>query len=297
MSRETTTYAVNQHVMPENEAIDEMLRGSVDMHIHCAPDPGVSRRADAVEIALTSQERGMRAVVLKSFTYTTTMIQKALKHVAPDIDVFGSICIGSSVGGLNAGPVEEQAKMGCKVCWMPALDSYYFKKAMNMSGGIKITDDDYNLLPETKEILEVIRDYNMVLCTGHVPFKESYPLLKEAKEMGIKKMVATHPFSFIPTHLTMEQALAEADLGAVVEFTVCEFSPRLGSIHPSVYVNAVHKIGAERCLISSDYGQAADPLPVEGFRNGIGLMMYFGVTEEEMTWMAKKNPYKLLDLV
>lgn len=45
--------------------ITDLMRGSVDMHMHFGPDPLFPRRIDAAQAARDAQEAGMLAFVLK----------------------------------------------------------------------------------------------------------------------------------------------------------------------------------------------------------------------------------------
>jgi imidazolonepropionase-like amidohydrolase len=48
--------------------------------------------------------------------------------------------------------------------------------------------------------------------------------------------------------------------------------------------------------MSTDLGQIWNPLPVEGMRMFIVTLIKYGISEEEIILMAKKNPAKLLGL-
>ena len=52
--------------------IDDLVRGSIDMHCHHAPDAMIEERMDALETVKKAREMGMRAVVLKSTYFPTT---------------------------------------------------------------------------------------------------------------------------------------------------------------------------------------------------------------------------------
>jgi len=266
------------------------------MHVHPGPDPDVSRRANGFEIAVEAQRAGMKGVVLKSFFYTTTCLQDAAKMVAPDVEIFGSMTISESLGGLSANAVEEQAKMGCKVLWMPAFDAYYFCAPLGFSGSIKLLDNEGKLFPEVIDIIRVVKKYNMVLCSGHICYAEAYQLFEEAKRQGVTKMIATHPLANTPCKMTMEQVHTLADMGVYIEHVYGQCFSRLGSLDPQIYVDAIKEIGAECSILSGDFAQNTDPMPAEGFRMAIGTMLQYGCTEAEVEWLVKKNPYKLLDI-
>ena len=72
---------------PAYEAVDRLWKGSIDMHIHIAPDPGTVRRFDAIETAIEAEKAGMKAIVLKSVTYPTTQLAAVARHAAPNVKV------------------------------------------------------------------------------------------------------------------------------------------------------------------------------------------------------------------
>ncbi len=59
---------------------------------------------------------------------------------------------------------------------------------------------------------------------------------------------------------------------------------------------AITKVGAEHCILSTDFGQADNPTPVEGARMMIATMLPCGVEAQELQLLVKINPAKLLDL-
>ena len=134
----------------------------------------------------------------------------------------------------------------------------------------------------------------MVVCKGHIDFDETNALFTAAKDMGITKLVNTHPLSDSWGVFSKEQIRYFADMGAYTEIVFNNLMPRLGSMDPSDYVDLVHDLGAERMIMGTDLTQAVDMNPAEGTRFFIALMMQFGCTPEEVTWMVKTNPDKLL---
>ena len=46
--------------------IDDLVRGSIDMHLHQGPDLTMPTRSDALETARQARAMGMRAIVLKN---------------------------------------------------------------------------------------------------------------------------------------------------------------------------------------------------------------------------------------
>jgi hypothetical protein len=288
---------------PLADVVDRCWKGSVDMHIHFAPDPGVVRRYDGYQTALAAREAGMRAIVLKSPHIPTIQTAYAVQRALPEIAVFGSINVEyATTGGIGytaIAAVENSAKMGAKVVWFPTSDAAFACSATpGMEGkGIAILEAGGKLKAIVPKILEVVKKYNMVLCSGHLSYPESIALFEEAKRQGIAKMVATHPLADVLWEpYALEEVKNLADMGVFVEHCYRCCMPLLGSYRPEKYVEAIRLIGASRTILSTDFGQITDASPAEGMRQCIATMLQLGVSEEDVTLMVKHNPAKLLDL-
>lgn len=196
-------------------AIERLMQGSIDMHIHHGPDPRVERRLDALQTALQAQEAGMRAIVLKSHEYPTAPLACIVGQMAPKVAVLGSICLDSEVGGLNPAAVEASAKMGAKVVWMPTFSAANNRRHVGQEGGISILDEKGKMLSVVGEILEIIKHSDMVLATGHLSATEVSALVKEARGRGLTKIVITHPSEpAVGTLLGLDQQRELAAQGA-----------------------------------------------------------------------------------
>ncbi len=277
---------------------EKLLQGSIDMHVHHGPDARVERRADALQVARQAQEVGMRAIVLKSHEYPTAPLAYIVNQVIPNIAVFGSISLDLDVGGLNTYALETSAKLGAKVVWMPTLTSDNDMRKRNLAEkGITILDGEGKLFPVVVEILDIVKSYQMVLATGHLSVSEAFALVDEARSKGVSKMVITHPLSErLGAYLSLEEQSQMAEKGAFVEHCFNLTMPLAGRLNPMRIVEAVRAVGAEHCIMSTDFGQAHNPTPAEGMRMMIATMLRCGLTEKEMELVVKVNPAKLLSL-
>lgn len=293
------TNSFGMMVTPSADSIETLLRGSIDMHIHPGPDPSTCRGYDIIETAQEAAAYGMQAIVVKSFFFPTTDGAYLACKAVPSVTTFGSVTIGyATTGGLDyaATVIETQAKLGCKVLWFPAFDAENCKKALNRTGGIYILDGDGKLDPRVYGILKIAKEYNLVVCNGHMSYRETIELFRAAKELGIQKLVTTHPLVEIWPAFSTEELQACVDCGAVIEFTYGPVLPRNGSVNPRSFVECAKHFGAEHCIMSTDGSQITDPSPALCMRLHIAMMLQFGCSEEEVRLMTHTIPESLLDL-
>jgi hypothetical protein len=276
--------------------IEKLLRGSIDMHIHHGPDVR-PRRGDALELARQAQDAGMRAIVLKSHIYPTTPLAHTISQIVQNVAILGSITLNYEVGGLNVHALRVSAKMGAKVVWMPTLSSTNHIKKKNLAGeGITLLNTQGELLPEFEKIFEIVKEYRMVLCTGHISAPEVFVLLEGARKKGISKLVVTHPLlDRVGTRFSLAEQRRMVDNGAFVEHCFGITMP-LSRLDPMTIVEAIKAVGIEHCIMSTDCGQTHNPAPVEAVRMMIATMLSCGLTEKEMEIMMKTNPSLLLDM-
>lgn len=280
--------------------IDDLWKGSIDMHIHPGPDPNAERPLDSIKIAAAAEKAGMAGIVLKSFFYPTVsdafLIQNNL--VSSDLKVYGSIVIGyTTTGGLThaAKTIEANAGIGCRFVWFPAMDARHCRSYLGQEGGICILAENGKLKAEVYDILKVIKKYDMTIASGHMSYPETAALFDACQAMGITKMIATHPLAEL-SRFTLEEIKSLAAKGAYIEHVYGTLMPRLGSMDPSDYVDCIRAVGAQHCVLGTDLAQVWDVDPATGMRLFIAMMLQFGCTVEEVEYMVKKNPKKLLGM-
>jgi hypothetical protein len=283
--------------------IDALLSGSIDMHVHPGPDTWPTR-IDAVEAARQAQQAGMKAIVIKNHYYPTVPLATVVARLVPGIQVLGSISLDFEIGGINVRALENAASMGARVVWMPTFSAANSRSKMRELGislrgeGFSILDSREQLLPEIDEVLKIIRQYDLVLATGHLSPLETFKLVEKAAKVGVWKLVITHPLGreFFLQPMTKGELERLAKIGAFIELTFIGFLPTEFRHDPSLTVEVIRAVGADHCIISTDLGQYYNPPPVEGMRMFIATLLKYGVTESEIEVMAKTNPSKLLGL-
>jgi hypothetical protein len=275
--------------------VDRILEGALDIHVHFGPDPKVERRAGAVEIALQAREMGMQGVVLKSHEYPTHPVAATTGDLVPELTVLGGVALDLEVGGLNPKAVEATANMGGRIVWMPTHSAKADREAKGLDGGISLLDDSGSLVPEVHSILALIKSHDMVLATGHISTAESLALVAEARNVGIQRVVVTHgtTMSYM-TGMTLEDMKTLAGMGAFIEHCLHVVMPTTHRMDPKDLAQVILAIGAEKCILSTDFGQDFHPMPAEGLRMGIATMLRSGMEEVEVGMLVKDNPSRLM---
>jgi len=281
--------------------IEKLLRGAIDFHVHADPDPFHERRIDIFALALQGKAIGMKAIVVKCHHFSTAPLATLVNRMVSGITLIGSVTLNSGVGGLNPEVVEVSARAGARVVWMPTYSSTIDtekrkEKSLNTKPAISLIDEENRLLPETISVLDIIKENDMVIGTGHISAQEIFELTKKAREMGIK-ITITHPLtSGFGNRLNMEQQKELVSMGAYIEHCFVACMPVLGGLDPKIMVEHIKAVGPKNCILSTDFGQGIHPLPSEGFRMMVGYMLQYGLSEDELDVMIKENPSRILGI-
>ncbi len=277
---------------------ERTVQGSIDMHVHHAPDAHIRRRVDALQAALQAEEAGMRAIVLKNHDYPTAPLAHIVNRDVHNLTVFGSISLDFAIGGLNPSAVEASAALGAKVVWMPTFSSANDREKLGFSGeGIRILDKKGKIVPVVQDILDIVKSHDMVLATGQVSAAEAFALVDEANHKGVTKIVVTHPLETrVGAALSIEEQQQMAEKGAFIEHCFLCTMPLGDRLDPMRIVEAVRAVGAERCILTTDLGQDWNPPPAEGMRMMVSTLLRCRLSIEEVELMIKVNPAKLLGL-
>jgi hypothetical protein len=271
----------------------QTLTGAIDMHAHTDPD-GSPRSIDAIDLAKLAKSRGMRAIVLKNHYEPTASQAYLVRKEVPGIEVFGGISLDLTVGGVNPAAVEWMTKVNGghgKVVWMPTFDSEHHVTSQGEKRPFASVAKDGKLLPEVVQVISIVSQHNLVLETGHSSPAEALLIIREAKRQGVRNILVTHAMnSFVGMSIPEMQEAAK--LGAYIEFVWV----RPGSDAAKAYVPAIRAVGPESCVLSSDLGQAANPLHPDGLLAMYQYLKSQGFSEAEVDRMAKVNPAKLLGL-
>ena len=108
-------------------------------------------------------------------------------------------------------------------------------------------------------------------------------------------MVVTHAMN-PPISMTVEQMKQAAALGARIEFVGSTMREAGADARVARFAEAIRAVGPANCILSSDLGQAGNPLPPDGFGEFLVALRSKGFTDAEMQTMARDNPARLLGL-
>lgn len=285
-----------------SETVD--IRGAADFHVHFGPNPFLARSVDAIGAARDAAARGHSALVLKAHEYPTASMAWAIGEVVPEVRVFGAIALNPEVGGVNPLAVDIALRLGAKVVWLPTMSSRQdvFGKLSDRPSskkygqGLTVTDwSTGELLPEVLEVMSLVESYDAVLATGHISVEEHVAVAREFGRRG--RLLITHGMETIAgPELTVEQCVALADLGGIVEMAAITSVGAHASRPVSDYVALARAVGPERCIISSDFGQVTNVPPAQGLQNFADALHATGLSQQEVRRMAVENPCSLLGI-
>jgi hypothetical protein len=295
------------------DVVDALMSGSIDLHVHAGPDSSRPRRQSCVATVLSAREANIRAIVLKNHQYMTAPLATVLNSM-PELrkddsqgipfQVFGGIALNREIGGVNPAAVESAARLGARIVWMPTLSAAYglqqpryVERKQNDYAGIRILNDHDKLIPEVFEIFDIVRDHSMILATGHLSIPEISKLIDAASSAGIDRILVNHP-QIVRTgpNAPIEVQREWANKGAIMEHCYAITMPAHDQVKPMSIAHAIREIGYERCVMSTDFGQAHNPPPPEGMRMFITTMLECGLPELAIRSMVCTKPSELLDL-
>lgn len=294
--------------MPIQAEAWEALQGAYDLHVHVEPDV-IRRRIDDLDLAREFLARGLRGFLLKSHYTSTAERAKVVSKAAPGIAALGAITLNHAVGGLNPVAVEIAGRGGAKLVWMPTVDAE--NETAGLAGGahkklpfwaeiqrelstmgispprITVLDADGNITAAARTCMDLIARHDMILATGHLGPNEIYALVREARQMKLKKVLVTHA-EFPSQNLSADQQRQLADMGACIEH--CFTTMYTGKAPWETVLHAIRHVGPERCLISTDLGQPINPPVSEGLAMFAQRLLDSGFSKTEVRRMAVENP-------
>lgn len=278
------------------------LKGVIDMHVHTAPDTRQRAYTD-FEMMEAGIKVGARAMVIKSHNGTTmnraflvNEHNKIVHQLDNDFTMFGSVTLNYAIGGLNPIAVKTGLKMGAKVIWLPTIHAANQLKKDGKTGGIQCLDNG-KIVEPLKEIFNMIKEYDAVLGTGHLAPDEIFHVVDQARNMGLNKIVITHPEFWVVGMSHEDQMRIIRDYGVYLER--CYRQPMGGGIWKSNLednLSIINEVGYKNVMVDTDGGQAENPHWELAIEEYMQYLLDRGITEEQIDFMTKKIPSMLLGL-
>ncbi|HEY5466248.1 MAG TPA: DUF6282 family protein [Clostridia bacterium] len=295
-----------------------LLQGAIDLHVHSAPSL-TERSADSWEVLVQAAAAGMRGVLIKDHHVTTAPQAYIINRHAniTGCRLYSSLCLNNAAGGLNPYAVEAAIRMGVDLVYLPTFSSQNHmdymrripmakkpeepvaKRVQPLPGEpVRLLDEAGGLKPVVKTIIDMIADADIILGTGHGSIAEIYEVVGYAVKTGCKKICLTH----LPAYTTndLQELRRVTDLGVsyvelVYEMVVRGMPAEFRYTHAQM-AEFVRFFGVDRMVFSTDFGQAHNPVPVEGMKTVIRMLLDQGFDDEEIRTMTSKNPAKLLGI-
>src|SRR6478609_1300543 len=269
----TRSWSLPAGQTPDPAAAARALQGTIDIHVHSAPD-NVPRSIDGLDVAKLARTRGMRGIVLKNHYEPTASLAFLARKEAPGLEVFGGIDLNLTVGGMNPAAVEHMTQMTGgwgRFVWMSTFDAENQVRYSKENRPFVSVSRSGQLLPETKAVIAVIAKHGLVLATGHVSPAEALLLLREARRQGVRHLVVTHAMN-APILMDVPQMKEAASLGALIEFAGSTLRTADAPARIDRYAAAIRQVGPASCILSSDLGQQGNPLTPDGFGEFLAAM-------------------------
>ncbi|MBV7334501.1 hypothetical protein KFU94_40935 [Chloroflexi bacterium TSY] len=200
--------------------------------------------------------------------------------------------------------------------FVPLSELYPKFKTEEVDRAIRIPVDE-EPGPELDEILHMIADHpHVYLDTGHVSVAEAMQLIDLKERYGYEKIIVS---SSVTKIASTDELKVMAAKGAFIEYTMAAYTAatpiplthyyvekEYSSIDEGMSESAagglpfiaqqMQELGAENCIMATDFGRYALSTPVEGLRQFIACLLDLGIPPADIQTMVKTNPEKLLGL-
>jgi hypothetical protein len=244
----------------------------------------------------------MRGIVSKPHYCPNAGRLQLVNSLVEGARCYGGIVLNPPVGGLNPSAVETEIRFGGKVVWLPSFYSReHLRRFSQFKGAVRGPAEGISILKgrelvaEMHDILELVAANDVILGTSHCSKEEIAVLVPQAAKHKVKKIVITHPYCPVPD-LTLQEQAELAEKGAFLELCLYSAMPVSGKVSVRDFARTIERVGAERVVLATDFGQPFHPTPAEGMRMFCANLLAAGVAKEQLDIMTKRNPSYLLGL-
>ena len=272
-----------------------------DVHVHSSPCVA-PRKADDIDTVLAYEQAGFAGCVLKGHC-ESTVGRAAAAGRGRSVEVFGGLALNATVGGFNAVAVASALSMGARVIWLPTVDARAHHAsglahppscapALPRGAGFAAPPVDPTSAPALRTIFSLVAEADAVLATGHVGADEVAWVVREARAVGVRRILLTHPLFTVPG-LSLSATRALTEQGAFAEVTAYQWLHQDG-MSADVLAALVRELGPARCVLSSDGGQPDSPAGPEALLGMVEVLAAEGVDRGALAAMSFENPAALV---
>ena len=286
------------------------VKNFIDLHVHTGPE--VFPRKFTVSKFIGEEKGKIKGLALKNHFYPTMPLIKS-ENDQEDLIFIGSVTLNNYVGGLNPDAIYAAAKISERpiIVWFPTINADVFLERSKYEippewvGGnfksrlssevksIKVVDGNGKITEETLKVLEAIKENNCILATGHISWQDAKILVETAYEIGIRKIIVTHPiYQYIDMPVEVQKELSKLE-GVYIEQNYAMYL--IDKILMEKIVDQINIVGPENCIMVSDMGQINNPSPSEALERFSESLIESGISEEEVRMMGEINPLKLIE--
>jgi len=216
----------------------------------------------------------------------------------------GLVLNATAAGGINPEAVRTALTVGGRVFWLPTVSaenhqafvkagaSELLRNLTSTNVAVPVVRDG-RTVPELDSVLRLLAEADAVLATGHISPAESEAVIARAQEMGVNRIVVTHPeLQLVSMPVEVQRRLAARG----VMFERCYINLLHDGRTAADILAVAREVGVGSTILATDLGQADNPPGPEGLGIFHGLLAEAGMTDSEWDLMARKNPARLLGL-
>lgn len=310
---------------PDSSLIAELKEaGLVDTHFHIGPE-FLDRRYDLCSLAEAARSC-QATLVLKNHTYSTTPLA-ALARAEFGVRFLGSIVLNRFVGGLNPDAILG-AKSGNRarvnapgndppfVVYLPTVHAAAHLRAMGhafdsrWSCGraidypadrtiepVHVFNETLKPVPELKEVLQAVVDTGAILATGHLSAIEIMELVPMALELGVRRVLLTHPH--YPSVELSDEQLVQLSRDDRIFIEHCFAIHTIEEVPLTRFADSILATGPDQVVLATDFGQIhSDPIPDGTLRFARELAATLGdrIAHQDLVRMFTTNGARALGL-
>lgn len=291
---------------------EKLLQGVVDFHVHCYPS-FMERACDFVELCYSAERAGYKAIGHKDHNYASAGLASEIKKnrfANSPLQIFGTLAMNQSVGGLDPVALESALTFGTRAVWFPTVSAKnhidFTAKVAGFPKAVKgpqtplepivLIDEHGELTPEAAGALEILARYpNVAIGSGHGCPAEIDALVKRCVELGIvNRFFVDHPYEILGASL--DDMIRWTRQGAIIEFVAGMSVPPTENFSVDTLIEYVRAIGVEHVIFLSDLGQKNKGDPVGVYGSFLKKLYDRGLSEDEIRYMTSYLPGKMIGL-